>query len=439
MEITPPSSFNFLFHKWQLKLLAILGAIIIWLSVNQTITSTKTLVKVPVRLVNVPPERSVEGMLPNGVLKKRVALTLTGAKDVVEALEDSDVEVVIDVSQLPDQSIVQANKKNLVSLDPRLDIRYINQVESSDLAIQFNKLVTQEIPVVMAPPIGTPPGGYHFLDIWPQVFYQTVTASEKDMHDLKEKGLRFAIDLSRVTKADLDALPGSSEAFRGDEVIFPVPYDWKRIHIPCKDSEEVMLNDSAQKEMVIRFLRQELVPLKVAVPLEVYYPVIHQNQVNPERIPLVAEGPSFSHVNGMTIFSAPLLAGNVSRWFVDVVRDRMTLVIVADISKREKESLPWSIEIANLAQLEDEFVLFLLNDAQTGHTEAGHKELAGHKDRELSGLAGDLKKRENRLRRRFRQYVRSIQLYHENGKPLQLDARFIQDGRGKIIVRDVSE
>lgn len=423
MDIAPQSFWQLLFHKWQLKLLALVGAVIIWLCVNQTITTTKTLVKVPVRLVNVPPERSVDGMLPNGVLKKRIALTLTGAKDAIESLEDSDLEIVIDVSQFPEQSIVQASKKNLVSLDPRLDVRNITQVESTDLTIQLNKLVTEEIPISMAPPVGSPPEPYQFLDIWPQAFYQTVTASEKDLKELKEKGLKFVIDLSRVTKADLDALSGSSEAFRGDEVIFPVPAEWKKVINPCKETEELTMNDPLQKELVVRFLRQELVPLGVGVPVEAYYPIIHSKQMNPDRTPIVVEGTSFLQEEGMTILSAPLLAGHVSRWFIDVVRDRMSIVIVVDPLKKDQPLL-WSVEIANLAQLEDAFVHFLMNDHQTSRKE----------------WMGDPKKRESRLRRRFRQYVRAVQLYHANGRSLQLDCRLLstQEGKSKVVIRDVS-
>lgn len=433
MEITPPPFGHFLFHKWQLKLLSVVGALIIWLCVSQTITASKTLVNVPVRLVNVPAERSAEGMLPNGVLKKRVAVTLTGAKDVIDPLENSDLEVVIDVSQSPEQSIVQVSKKNLMSLDPRLDLaRYITQVESSDVIVQLSKLVAQVVPVAIAPPIGSPPEGYEFLDIWPQNLYQSVTGSEKEVQELKERGLKFVIDLNRITKAELDVLHGSSEAFRGDEVVFPIPGEWKRVIIPCRESEEVMMNDPLQKELVIRFLRKELVPLGVGVLVQVYYPVLSKQQVNPERTPLVADD-AFLRVNGMTIVPEPLFAAGVSRWFIEVVRDRMSLIIVADSSKKD-EPLSWGVEIAGLAQLEDAFVLFLMND----HEKAPKERI------------GDLKKRETRLRRRFRSYVCNMRLYRGSDAPLQLVAKFsgdakdgkegnVKEGKGKILLRDLSK
>lgn len=94
--------YNFFFHNWKRKALALVSAAIVWLFVNQSITEVKTISNVPIRIINLPSDKTIQGLLPNGILSKRITLTLTGTKDVIEELEPGDVEVLLDAS-LADQ------------------------------------------------------------------------------------------------------------------------------------------------------------------------------------------------------------------------------------------------------------------------------------------------------------------------------------------------
>lgn len=80
------------------KLVAILTAIIIFFFVNQSLTVTKVVNNVSIRLINIPPQKTVEGLLPNGYLLKKIALTLNGKKSSLEEISSTDIEVVIDLS-----------------------------------------------------------------------------------------------------------------------------------------------------------------------------------------------------------------------------------------------------------------------------------------------------------------------------------------------------
>src|SRR5580704_12492526 len=148
-------------NNWQRKLVAILAAIVIWLLVDHSITDTKTIPNVSMRIVNLPPEKTILGLLPNGILTKRVTLTLTGSKDVVDELEAGDLEVVLDASVANnDEWIVQINKKNLLSLNPDIDLSHsINQVEHSEQIIKLSRLITAKIPINVQSPTGDPPPG----------------------------------------------------------------------------------------------------------------------------------------------------------------------------------------------------------------------------------------------------------------------------------------
>ena len=80
------------------KLVAMLTAIIIFFFVNQSLTVTKIVNNVSIRLINIPPQKTVEGLLPNGYLSKKITLTLNGKKSSLEEISSTDIEVVLDLS-----------------------------------------------------------------------------------------------------------------------------------------------------------------------------------------------------------------------------------------------------------------------------------------------------------------------------------------------------
>ena len=77
---------NLFINNWPRKCLSIILAIAIWFLVNKSLTATKTILNVPVRIENIPPGKTVEGIQSNGLLNRRVSLTLTGNKQLLEDL-----------------------------------------------------------------------------------------------------------------------------------------------------------------------------------------------------------------------------------------------------------------------------------------------------------------------------------------------------------------
>ena len=95
-----------LFYKlfidhWVRKVISIALAVVIWLVVNQSLTSTRNISNIPVRVVHLPEGKTVEGMQPNGRLAKKLTLTLVGNRSVIDELTPSDLEVVIDAQISP--------------------------------------------------------------------------------------------------------------------------------------------------------------------------------------------------------------------------------------------------------------------------------------------------------------------------------------------------
>ena len=157
------------FHNWQQKLVALISALIIWFFVSHSIIETKIIPGVPIRIVNLPADKTILGLNPNGLLSKRITLTLTGTKNVVHDIEPGDLEALIDASIIDhDDWIIQINKKNLVSLNPAIDLKnHIRHVSHTEHVIRMRPLITDKVPITFLKPIGEPPEGYEYLDIWP--------------------------------------------------------------------------------------------------------------------------------------------------------------------------------------------------------------------------------------------------------------------------------
>ncbi len=86
---------------WPRKLLSLLLAILIWVVANNSMTTTKIFNNIPVRVVNLPKEKTVEDLQVNGRLNRRVILTLTGNEGALNELMGRDLEVVIDAHDTP--------------------------------------------------------------------------------------------------------------------------------------------------------------------------------------------------------------------------------------------------------------------------------------------------------------------------------------------------
>lgn len=391
---------QFFLHNWQRKLVALLTAIVIWLFVNHSINETQTISNVPIRIINLPIDKTIQGLLPNGILSRRITLTLTGSKDVIEELEPGDLEVLLDASLADnDDWIINVSKKNLVSLNPSIDLtQHIAQINHSEFVIKLSKLVTAKIPLIIESPSGLPPQGYEYLDIWPQHLVQTISGPEEDIQKLKEKGLKVFFDLSEISKEELDSIKSDAHS---DEISFPVPKKWKEIVIPFLHHASEEFNDPEAQNLRVDFLRKELIPLDKEIPIRIFYPLDDLDKLNPETF-FFGTNDDIHKRNGIFVFTKPLFATEVSRLFLDIVRNSIELVIVAS-PKSKRKVLAWSMQFIQPRDLEDTYVAF---------------SIANSTSQDLQGVIP--KKKEELLRKRFRDYMQRMTLYLANNKKLHL-------------------
>lgn len=370
-------------ERWQRKLMALVIAIIAWTLMHQAITTTKTIADVPVKVVNLPPGKTVEGLLPSGYLDHKLTLTLVGSRSVIDQLEPSDLEVVINAEGKEGQWIVHADKKSLVSKNPALDLRRsLKDVLQNEFIVNLTPLVTEQVPVIILKPLGSAPPGYQFLDVWPQFLTETVTGPEKEVQMLKNKGIKVVFDLSLVTQEELDKLSSSEE-----EVSFYVPESWKKVTI--LNDTVVSLNDPEAATLRMNFLKRTFLSLDTFIPIALYFPLETLKTYNPDKIQL-ASSPLIRKENGLSFLSEPLYAKDVSSLFLEVVRDHLQLVIVAS----NKDYLAWSIDFVDLKDLEKTYVALAL------------AEHPGMKDDYLSN--------------RFHTYVDQFRLFTNQKQPLAL-------------------
>jgi hypothetical protein len=388
-------------HQWQKKLVALVTAMVVWIFVNHSITSTIVIPSVPVRVINLPADKTISRLLPNGFLSKRTTLTLTGTKDVIEQLEPGDLEVLLDLTNQPDEGIVQITKKNLVSLNPNINLsKHITGVSHPELMIRMSSLVTEKIPVTIYPSTGEVPKGYEYIDLWPIFLTQTVVGPQDEVLKLKKQGIELIFPLEDITSEQLDSL--HAKGSYDDEITYLVPDSWKKVSIPFLTRGPEPLNDPEAKFLQINFLKKQLIPIKSDLPIHIFYSLKYSSSINPSTY--VLEPNNFVMMKDyIPILNVPLLAANVSKLFVDIIKDNIEIQIVT-APTTERERLQWGIGFIDQTQLEDTYAAFVISNAKT-----------------LSGNAA-IAEKENHSRLRFREYMQRFSLYLSQQQKLEIES-----------------
>lgn len=389
---------NLFINNWPRKCLSIILAIIIWFVVNKSLSATKTISNVPVKIENIPPGKTIEGIQSNGILNRRVNLTITGNKNLLDDLNSNDIYVVFDAAGREGEWIATINRKNIRS--DTLDINIsqgISRVSQQNFIIKLTKLVTEKIPIIITQPIGEAPKGYQFIDVWPYQLYITVSGPEDVVKNLKTRGLKLTFNLNDITKVQLDDLRSTSTQKHSDVVAFFVPNPWKQISLPLLSSTPIEINDPDAKYLRIDFLRYELLKLDTHVPVTLFFPPNKTHSLSPSKITLVPNQ-TIENRNGIKVVSDPLFVKGVSALFLDLVKDMLEITVI--VTQNEDGCLEWSTQFVNPRDLEDRYVRILTSDAS---------------DDELRDLQPQVK--DEILRNRFRNYMNRFQLYkNENEK-----------------------
>lgn len=396
---------GFFLRNWQRKLLSFITAIVLWLYVNHSITDTKTIPNVPIKIINLPSDKTIAGLLPNGMLKKRISLTLSGSREVIQELEPGDLEVVIDASSIDhDNWIARIGKKNLVSLNPAIDLaHHITQVQHNDFVINLTPIMTADVPIRIVINSQNAPDGYEFLDVWPETLFQTLTGPAEEIQKLKLKGLKLVLDLNKITKQDLDGLILAQKNQGRDEVSFLIPPEWKKVMIGFRNNVLEEINDPDAEFLQVEFLKKDALALEKDLPLRVFYPLEFSNLINPSTYRLVKSA-KVDIINDLPLLTVPLYVKDVSRQFLEVVRNYLEVVLIAS-PRTERDVLEWSSGLVDPKALENTYVAFMLSNSSRQNLQP----------------PALVKKREQLLRNRFKRYRDRLTLWSTPSQRLNLE------------------
>jgi hypothetical protein len=397
------------------KLVAILTAIIIFFFVNQSLTVTKVVNNVSIRLVNIPPQKTVEGLLPNGYLLKKIALTLNGKKSSLEEISSTDIEVVIDLTGKKESFTATITEKNLVSLNPQIKIaRDIRKVSTRQVYIQLQNLVTDKIPVYLLKPSGEAPKGFQFVDIQPHVVFVEVTGPDDLIRKLKGQGLVKVFNLNDISPEDLDGV--AVKAAKNDVVAFTTPLDQRFVYIPSIAPDKKFYFDPNSEKIKIDFLRTQILPVEAKIPLTFFVPTKHPKEIDVTQIS-IQESNVVTSMNEMKVLALKVYAKNVSQPFLETVQSMMQIVVVPPILLGQRAT--WSIEFIASKDLEDKYVTRMVQESSTTR----------------QNDQPELVKREL-YRNRFRNYMNQMVLTGDDGIPLDFSIQF---KGSKILVQQKSD
>ncbi len=404
-------------HNWPRKALSVILALIIWFVVNQTMTSTKTISGISVRVMNIPQGKTVEGIHSDDLLNRKITLTLTGNKKLLEDLNSNDFEVVIDAMNREGEWIATITKKNLAPLNPEINLSQgISKVSAKNFIVKMTKFITEKIPIIITQPIGEAPKGYKYVDIWPYHLYITISGPEEVVKKLKTRGLKLIFNLNDISKAELDDLRADSTIGGKDAVSFYVPNHWKQISLPALSSTPLEINDPNAKHLRIDFIRDELLPIQNPIPISLFFPPNYSNVLNPQKAHIALNN-MVNLRHGIKMITEPLYVKGVSELFLELMRDMLQIVVIASPTS-DKTSLEWSVQFINHQLLEERYVSTLMSDIT---------------DDESNDL--EPKAREAYLRNRFRNYMNRFRLFKEDNKKLKLD---IELKGNSIVISEVT-
>lgn len=390
--------------NWPRKLISFVLAIIIWMLVTHSMTSYKTVHKISVKLTNIPAGKTIEGIGDDNYLKQTINLTLTGNRNTLEEITESDIQVVIDAKDIIDNEKIIITPKNLVCSNPEVDVqKNISKVSyNPPLIIKFTNITTQRIPILITQPIGEPPKGYLYLDIWPYQLYVTVKGPQEVVKSLKSKGLKLTFNLNDISSSDLQSASRFSKDT--DAVSFLIPDSWKKINLSSISSAPIIIDDPQAKALRIDFAKNELIPLESPIPVNIFYPTKTSSTLNPDTC-MLGTNDFIQKKNGIKMIVQPLYAYGVSKLFLDIVKDMIEIVIIAT-THNSKEAPLWNPEFVYPHDLEDRYVAKVMLETA---------------DVDLDNFRPQL--REEYLRNRFRSYMNKFRLYSAERKKLSLDVR----------------
>ena len=346
---------NFFLNNWKRKLLAIVLAIITWFFVNHSLSATKTLSHIHVKFSNLAANKAVISKIDD------ITLTLTGNKKTLDNIESTDLEIVIDAKNKLDDFSFLITKSSLVSKNAHLKIeKDIQKVDPIKLSVSLSNLITEKIPVLFLKPTGNAPKGYELLDIWPVQLFVTISGPEEEVNKLKITGILKRFNLDDISQEELNAINSSMQRGKNNVVSYFIPTSWKKVFISSISNIPIDIDDPNANSLRIDFKKNDFLPLKVNIPIVLYFPSSVLSKYNPQNTVIKLDENVISK-NGMYFLNKKIYAQGVNEKFIDIIKDHVEILICIE-DKNNNEPLDWNLNYVNPKKLQTRFVEETLKD-----------------------------------------------------------------------------
>jgi hypothetical protein len=382
---------------WQRKTISLLLAIGTWFLVHHSMTSTKIVSNVLVKVINLPTGKTIEGLLPGNILHDRISLGVTGNKHFVDELTNQDIEVILDASNKGDEWIATISKKNLICFNPDIDImQTIQKVDHKDFIIKLCPMFSACIPVNVSVSSEELLLGYRLLDVWPREFFITLTGSEKKIHEIEKRGLQLNLNLNNISPHDLIVLQKENSS---EVISYCPPPSWKFIDIPELFDLPVQITDPQVEKLRIDFVQDQVYSLGIPLPVHLFYSssTLPSSSLSLKTTPGVVE-----EKQGTFFYLPSLFVRGVSHSFLHLIQNHLELVLFPS-----EKNWRWTIDIVGKQELLKKFI---------------HQEKTRHpKEADLDEY----------LFLQFQKSLNSLHFYQNNDEKLELE---IHEQDQKILI-----
>lgn len=207
---------------WQRKFFALFVALCIWLATRESLMTTRTFLDVPVRVINISPEWTINNLSQDGLMPSTAGLVLHGKKVGLNQMLENRLEVVVDASGHTGPWVEKINANHLRST-ARIDVsQTIKKVSVGEISIPLCAAVHDKVPLIYQTKGSIEDGNFQMIDYFPKSDQQSVFGPEETIVELKKQRLQGEIDLAQVDCQQLNwQQKRSRENLQYEEITYP--------------------------------------------------------------------------------------------------------------------------------------------------------------------------------------------------------------------------
>lgn len=346
---------KWLTEHWPRKLVALLGAALIWITMSVSDKTQRTFPAVSVVLTNEPDGVALESaQLPGLPAGLTIPITLEGNSDDLQSLKADDLRVVTDAAEHSETWVAVLSTANIrrgKTLERLPDgIRLAGPFE---VLLRMGSAEAVELPVLLIPPPeGTLPSGYEMVGIYPQRVTVSVRGPRKWLQQVSVTGVSLQVSWSNLPETSQQSL--REQVTRGaNEIVTSFPLTQLSLSLPFV-TDPLRLSSDLTDEIEIVMVRKRPLDIPEQLPIQIQFPAATADRFN-SRTTMLAPSDSLEVKGSQSFLSYGLKAAGVSIDFLEAITPFLTIQVVC-IPDPQTGSLPVGIELSTKPAVRKEFL-----------------------------------------------------------------------------------